>query len=292
MPEFEYVFDYKQNNQLRTSFNNLAKLCFSIDFEKWYKSGFWDNSYICHSIASNKEIISNISASKLNLIINNRKISAIQIGTVMTHPDYRMSGLAKTLMNKVLDHYKQSADLIYLFPNDTVMNFYPKFGFALWNDFKYSAAVKNISCSDKKISKMNIDNKDHLKQLEKLVRNRIPLSTRFDCTNATSVFMWHCLNVFQDKTYIIEPDKTVVIFEEKNGVIELYDIVSSHQVNLLDILSIISRNDNLRINFNFTPDFADFDRNRLKMVRNENMFVRPANYLTGQLFAHPVTAHT
>ena len=53
----------------------------------------------------------------------------IQLGTVMTHPDYRKKGLSRVLTNKAIADYREKCDLIYLFANSSVLNFYPKFGF-------------------------------------------------------------------------------------------------------------------------------------------------------------------
>ncbi len=50
MQKFDYVFDYKSENVLRLSFNNMTQQVFGIDFENWYQKGFWSENYICHSI--------------------------------------------------------------------------------------------------------------------------------------------------------------------------------------------------------------------------------------------------
>jgi predicted GNAT family N-acyltransferase len=52
-----------------------------------------------------------------------------QIGTVMTDPEYRGKGLAAELMNRVIGQYENESEAFYLFANDTVLDFYPRFGF-------------------------------------------------------------------------------------------------------------------------------------------------------------------
>ncbi|GIO00553.1 hypothetical protein J5TS2_12210 [Brevibacillus halotolerans] len=47
----------------------------------------------------------------------------------MTHPDYRNKGLSGKLMHYIIDKYEKECDFIYLFANETVLDFYPKFGF-------------------------------------------------------------------------------------------------------------------------------------------------------------------
>ena len=65
----------------------------------------------------------------MNLIVNDKTVNGIQIGAVGTLPEYRNKGLSKYLMDLVLDKYQDSTDISFLFANETVTEFYPKFGF-------------------------------------------------------------------------------------------------------------------------------------------------------------------
>lgn len=89
------IKDYKDDINLRLSFNELAGKVFSIDFERWYQLGFWNNQYVCYSFTDHDQVIANVSVSKMNIILNGKKIRAIQIGTVMTHPDHRKKDFQK-----------------------------------------------------------------------------------------------------------------------------------------------------------------------------------------------------
>ena len=39
------VKDYRDNKELRDSFNELAKKVFNLSFEEWYQNGFWKENY-------------------------------------------------------------------------------------------------------------------------------------------------------------------------------------------------------------------------------------------------------
>lgn len=47
----------------------------------------------------------------------------------MTDVKYRDQGLLRIIMEKVIAEWKDKCELIYLFANDSVLDFYPKFGF-------------------------------------------------------------------------------------------------------------------------------------------------------------------
>ena len=38
---YQLISDYKTNAVYKESFNELAKMVFGIDFEKWYEHGCW-----------------------------------------------------------------------------------------------------------------------------------------------------------------------------------------------------------------------------------------------------------
>jgi predicted N-acetyltransferase YhbS len=69
-----------------------------VDFEKWYQFGFWNNTYVCYSYIDQNEVIANVSVNKLDILIDGKESKTLQIGTVMTRPDYRGNGLSKSLM--------------------------------------------------------------------------------------------------------------------------------------------------------------------------------------------------
>jgi predicted N-acetyltransferase YhbS len=289
---FEYVYDFKNDNLLRDSFNNLACTTFNIDFENWYKKGFWNDNYVCHSMAHNGQIISNVSISKMHLIIEGEEFSAIQIGTVMTHPDYRMNGLARNLMGKVIDTYAKEYQILYLFPNAFVINFYPKFGFELTRDCKYSIDITIERQASEKVVKLDVNNDTDLHKIIKIVSVRSPRSLEFDCINSISIFMWYCLNVFKNMIFILEPENVIVIYEENENKIDIYDIVTSRPLALSMVLNRITDRKRATVTLHFTPDFEDIKSDSFEVCWNEDLYARPMHFLSGKRFAHPIMAHT
>lgn len=293
MSKTNYVSDYKNQNELRLSFNNSTQKIFGINFENWYQKGFWNESYICHSFVSSGQIISNVSISKMQLLINGKVIKAIQVGTVFTHPEFRMNGLSKKLMNIVKEIYEKDYEIFYLFPNESVMKFYPKFGYSLTYDLLYSFKVNELKRANVNgCRKINIDDKNDLNKLQEIISSRLPRSNRFDCINSSSIFMWYCFNVFTDMVYILEPENFLVIFEEKENFIHLYDIVVNRPVNLHDIINRIKTGSNKEIIFYFTPSFKDLDEKEFSVSKNEDVFIMPFGSLPERSFAHPIMAHT
>jgi hypothetical protein len=92
--KFELIYNYKDNEILRKSFNGLSQNIFEINFEEWFQKKLWNDKYECYSIKMGNKIISNVSVNKLKFIVNGEIKSALQIGTVMTSKEYRKKGLS------------------------------------------------------------------------------------------------------------------------------------------------------------------------------------------------------
>lgn len=102
MKEYIMVSDYMNNDKYRWSFNKLAVSTFGLNFEDWYKNKFFYSKYICYSYTNKEEVIANVSINKMDLIVQGKKKKAIQLGTVMTHRDYRNQGLSSSLINYII----------------------------------------------------------------------------------------------------------------------------------------------------------------------------------------------
>lgn len=142
----EFIKNYRTNDVLRRSFNKLAESTFGINFENWYQNGFWNDLYIPYSIAENNEIIANVSVNLIDISCDKGTLHLIQLGTVMTKTEYRNQGLIRKIIIEIEKDFAHRIDGVFLFANDEVLNFYPKFGFVKETEFQYS---KNVNVTEK-----------------------------------------------------------------------------------------------------------------------------------------------
>lgn len=249
----KFIKDYKNDDNYRLSFNKLAMTTFGIDFEPWYKKGFWNDRYICYSYAEEDKIISNISVNRLDIMWQGQEKSAIQLGTVMTHAEYRNKGLASRLMKIILEEYK-NIDFIYLFSNDNALNFYERFGFKPLVQSEFSAIVNADKLKSKKLKKLNILNKDDLNLMSRLFKHRAYISDRLGVTNDGQLIFFHCLYGLSNHIYYLEESDTIVIFTINKDRLDLYDVISQDNIDLDNIISEIAPPEIKKVNFYFTPD--------------------------------------
>lgn len=108
MSEYQLISDYKQNERHKESFNELAKHVFELDFKEWYNKGCWNDNFICYSYVDGEKVIANASINKMVIVSDGEEYKAIQVGTVMTHPDYRHQGLAAKLMDHIIKNMNRT----------------------------------------------------------------------------------------------------------------------------------------------------------------------------------------
>ena len=131
---------YRDNKELRDSFNELAGKVFGLNFEGWYQNGYWKDAYDPYSVIIDGKVVSNVSVNRCDMNYKDRVVHLIQLGTVMTDPGFRGKGYSRLLMERVLKD-NEGADGIYLYGSDSVVEFYPRFGFKESREYCYSKDV-------------------------------------------------------------------------------------------------------------------------------------------------------
>lgn len=291
----DYYTDYKEDAALRGSFDALAREVFGISFESWYQGGFWDGRYVCHSLVEGGTVVSNVSVTRMDLVLQGREVRAWQVGTVMTREGYRGRGLAARLMNRVLEQYRDRGDLWYLFPNESVMSFYPRYGFLPGRDVYYRLQVPRGAGGSippgLELTKIDVNDRAQRRKLVDGVNSRSPLSSRFDTRGCASIYMWHCLNGLRDCIYRITGTDTYIVFYEDDNTLGLFDIIADRRPPVQEILgALASRAGNRELRLHILPDELPDYSWPLSEHENEDMFFLPGAPETS--FAHQLLAHT
>jgi GNAT superfamily N-acetyltransferase len=291
MEELHFIKDYKADDRLRASFFSLANQIFGLNFKEWYEKGFWGNQYIPFSYVDENKVVANVSVNVIDFIIEGKKYKALQIGTVMTHPDYRNKGFSSSLMKKVLEEYKDQYDFMYLFANETVLDFYPKFGFTEVDEYQFSMEFTVDQAVQGGIRRLDINKKEDLDFINQFVNERIPVSKIFATGNSQSITMYHCVDIFNHDIYYLEQEDVIVIFQKTENQIDIFDIISKREINIEAILTRIANKGLTKVVLHYTPDYEglEFVSNLLK--REGALFVKANN---GHLFPvkvkHPITS--
>lgn len=244
----------KKNKDDLNSFIDLAKTTFGIDFSGWYEKGFWPDNYIPHYIVEDNQVISNCSGSTLDLHLDGKSYSALQIGTVMTDVHYRKKGYAKSIMAKLLDAYKDK-EIIYLFANDDAKTFYQQFGFKAYKQYSH---LWEYCCdtNSTKVRKLDINSQMTDRQLFIDQVKNAYVNPYFDLKQSEGLVAFYGSFVFPDHVYYIEDLKTILIAEESDGKLQLYDVISDKIPDMEAVVSAFITEPISEVVFHFTPPVA------------------------------------
>lgn len=260
---YSFVKDFKHHKDIRTSFNELTEVTFGFTLEAWYLDGYWGAQYIPYALLHGNKVVSNVSVTIIEFFVGEEKKLGIQIGTVMTDKAYRNRGLSKFLMEQVLEEWKKRPGFIYLFANDSVLDFYPKFNFEKVDEYSYSKTVRSNSdmVSVKKLNMDDAKDKAFLIETIKMTRPIAKISMR----DNVSLLMFYCLWIKKNNIYHIDELETIAIADFDGDTLYLNDVFSRGYVNLNDVIQVLSGNAVKRAVLGFAPlDESDYDRSLIK----------------------------
>ena len=247
---YDFYKNYQQNDVLRDRLNLLAGNTFGgLSFEKWYREGYWTGKCMPYTLFDGNDCAANILASVFPVVLNNEKKTYLQLGTVMTAPKYRNRGLVRFLMNEILKDQKGNCDAVYLYANDQVVDFYPKFGFTEEREYQYSRPVFPKKGS---IRKLQVDDPGDRNIMEK----RIPCGnpyTLIEMPDSTEFVMFHCLTFQKDNLYFLPEYDAVVVAKQENDTLHCYGIFCEDGSHLEDIFSVAAEENCSRVCLGFTP---------------------------------------
>ena len=66
--------NYRDNDVLRASFNELAEKVFGLNFEGWYQHGFWKDNYNPYSVVVDGKVVSNVSVNRCDVNYNGKNV--------------------------------------------------------------------------------------------------------------------------------------------------------------------------------------------------------------------------
>jgi len=246
--DYKFIKDYKNNTELRQSFNTLATETFGINFEKWYQGGYWNDHYICYSYVLDNAVVSNVSLSTMRLLMDGEIKNVIQIGTVMTDPKHRRKGLALDLMKKIFEDYDSEYDFYFLAADAEAVPLYQKCKFKSVDNYKHVIDV----------SKYDLTLKTPLKTVSvegaTILQHKLEsksLTSKLWALDAEHVFMFYYTLGFNNNIYKVEDQ--FVILEIEDNILHLYDVLSKHPVDLNQLIKKITPEGINQVVCHFTP---------------------------------------
>jgi len=237
-PEYEGLFDA------------LINEVFGFSFDVWLRRKLWDERYVSYSIIDDGKMLTNLCICDTAMKVGGKLFRAIQLGAVCTSKHARGKGLSKRLMERVMSDY---ADIpAFLFANDSVIDFYPRFGFRQMQTYR-PVLHKMIDNDPQKAVKLDADDP----VVVNAINNRSSYSEIFDCLNTQPIQRFHLLMDYPDDIYHMPGLDVIVVACREDNRLFIADIISGKPVAFETIKPDLPFNDIDVIEFGFCPDRLD-----------------------------------
>ncbi len=234
--EFSFTDQIRDIPELRQSFFELARQVFGLDFEPWYQGGYWNEDYRPFVLAYKGRVVSCVAVNEIRTRINGADKRFIQLGTVMTHPDFRGQGLARLILEQALEETAE-ADGVYLFANDSVLDFYPKFGFRPEKEAQCRTAV---SPRKGNVRKLDLDSPvDRELLISHYLEQNNPYSA-FPMLGNTGLLMFYCGNFWKEDVFLLEDFDTVAIALPEGEQFTCCELFGDGKAPLTELLGILA----------------------------------------------------
>ncbi|MGL4335841.1 MAG: GNAT family N-acetyltransferase, partial [Turicibacter sp.] len=249
------------------------------------------DKYVPYSLIDGDQVVANVSVNIMDFLVRGEEKQFIQIGTVMTDEPYRNQGLSKVLIEIVLKEYEEKCDLIYLFANDSVLDFYPKFGFNKSEQYQYAITLPKTEYVSK-LKKLNMDHDSDRELVYQLASSTCSYS-KLSMINNPSLIMFYATYFMKDNIYYLEEDEVIMLCEFDEDVIYLQELLSIKEISLDTILNKIISDNTQKVVFGFTPNHCGTYEKSLLNEQDTTLFIKQqSNFsFTMEDLMFPILSH-
>lgn len=247
--QYEMKKQIAADPQLRAQFNALAGQTFGLSFENWYQNGCWKENYRPYTLFCDDKAAANVSVSPIEFKLDETMKKAVQLGTVMTAPEHRNKGLAAFLMQTVLMEYRPGCDWMFLFANESVLDFYPKFGFTRAWEYR---CVQPVAGGFASARRLDCSRAEDLALLQSHYAESNPFSA-LTMENNWNLVWFYASSFLKDCIFFVPEQDAVVIAEQDGETMLCYDIFCPKGKDREQILRAAAQQETSRVEFGFFP---------------------------------------
>lgn len=280
--EFRILSD--QDAEAKRSFNQLAKETFGISFE--HVGG----DYLPYVLMDGNTVVSNVSVNRIPVRYQGESRFYIQLGTVMTGAAYRKKGLCRYLIQRVLEEWTNRCDGLYLFANDSVLDFYPKFGFVKREEFHCERTVERIPGAVRKLDMGKEEDKDLLLHCYEHYNPYARLSVGEN----QGLLMFYCEGFMSEHIYYLEDYDLAAVVEYDAEYMECCELYGSSDAPLLEVLGVLAESEEQKAVLGFSPSVLEGFRVVPHREEDTTLFIlaEKEDLFEGNRLMFPMLSHT
>ena len=171
----------------------------------------------------------------------------------MTDPEYRGRGLARILISEILKDWRDRCDAMFLFANDSVLDFYPRFGFIRESTYQFR---RPVIPNPGGMRKLDMECSADRELLRSCYLKSNPFS-QLTVVNNFELLMFYSISFMKNCIFYLKKFDAVIIAEYEDTVMTCYDIFCDPHQELDAILSAAAKEDTAFADLGFSPVSGD-----------------------------------
>jgi predicted N-acetyltransferase YhbS len=268
----------------------VPKVFARASFRRWYELGGWNEDYVSFAIVEGADVVANASLQRMKIVLRGEWITGWQLGAVGVLPQWRGRGLQRRLMQSLLSRIDEK-DIVFLFANDTVLDFYPLFGFRRVVESVF-AAEYSVEPAGEPLRALSVDSVEDRELLARLAATAAPPSLDFAARDYGGVLLWYWANFYDGCFYYCEAEDAIIVAEHDGAVLRICDLQAGSAFDLRSYLPRIAKATTQRVELGFTPGAWWPQARPVANYTDSPLFVRGAHALPHTPFKFPMLAQT
>ena len=277
MNQFRLHVNFQTNDVLLDAMDRLTQKTFDFSFKSWREKNYWNSTHIPYAFFDQSVCIAAVMVSIFDFTFQQQEKRYIQLGTVMCDEAYRKQGLTRKLIEIILAEWKTKCAGIFLYANDDVLNFYPRFGFIKEREYHQSCTIPTSQSLTKRL---NVNRPDDGSCFKRIFSYGNPY-TSIQLHNHKSIIMFHLLMYLHDHVYYLPAYDAIVIAVIHHDTMYCYDIYAKSSIDMKNLLSGVGDQPYSSVIFGFpvldkfkfsSHQHNDADTNLFVYAKKENIF--------------------
>jgi GNAT superfamily N-acetyltransferase len=204
-------------------------------FRRWAQMGGWNESYEVFALRNDRRLVSIIGSMEMHFLFGGVEHEGVQLGAVGTLPEFRLTGLSRHLMNRVLAEYSAPEKPVILFANDAVLDFYPRFGFRPVAQKRFTLA-RSLEPAVRANRRLNLAVRADRALLANYCTRAVPINDQFAARDYFPIMLWNLIHSPQQVVLTDDPAAVLVVSQVDQRLI-VHDAYAPSGFDLIHALS-------------------------------------------------------
>lgn len=221
-----------------------------VDFRRWDERGGWNDDFEAWLLEQDGEVVASVGLTRMRLVVGGEERNGCQLGAVAAHPARRGLGHSRVLLDAVLAQIDADACPALLFANESVLAFYPRFGFRPVAQQRFAAEAVVLPAAAAPLC--DVADATARERLADLCHDAPANDSAFGARDYFTALLWH-LTYRPIRACWLDEGHAIAAVERRDDVLVLHDLVARRPFNLAAALPSLIDAPVSRIEFGFAP---------------------------------------